>query len=430
MNTIQFIKSYKMSLKFIFFFVFLFSAKLYCQVMWQLKTDANTKWYLQENDEFDGSELNSKMWKYGYPWGNYVDNLDLLYKSENVVFENGVMSLITDKLAELTPILNEPLDAEYLKTKNKFPNEKGEFTYIYSGGAISSKKEYKYGYFEMRFKANAEKGIWPAFWLFGGNPSEEIDFYEGKGDRPNQIHLDVHCKDGCDNFKGGFLNLKRNWGAWVKSEDKLSDGWNIVSGEWQPDFIKFFLNGQPIGIYKGNFTTSKNLLINSAVAKNKEAFNPGPDEKTKFPNLFLVDYVRIWSMADTIYDIKDKYKLFESSPISIKENDLYATTPKGKVNFIYDKHLNQEQGVITLLPVFYNKYSLSIAGKNLGKIQVDVVDRFGYKVAGFGLEKVEYYILDLSELPTGPYDIKISVLNQTLVHNVPVINPEKIGESK
>ena len=61
---------------------------------------------------------------------------------------------------------------------------------------------------------------------------------------------------------------------------------------------------------------------------------------------------------------------------------------------------------------------------------MDVFDRFDIKVAGFGLENTEYYIMDLSALPTGPYTVKINVLNQQLIHNVPVINPAKIGEQK
>ena len=99
------------------------------------------------------------------------------------------------------------------------------------------------------------------------------------------------------------------------------------------------------------------------------------------------------------------------------------------MNFIYDKkELGQEQGFITLLPVFYNKYSLSIAGKNLGKIQVDIMDLKDNKVAGFLIENMEYYILDLSALPTDGYKVKINVLNQLLVHDIPVINPAKIKE--
>jgi hypothetical protein len=85
------------------------------------------------------------------------------------------------------------------------------------------------------------------------SPNEEIDFFELKGERDNQIHLDVHCPKGCEDFRGGFLNLKKNWGAWIKNNQSLADGWNIISGEWQPNYVKFFLNGQPIGYFEGEF---------------------------------------------------------------------------------------------------------------------------------------------------------------------------------
>jgi beta-glucanase (GH16 family) len=255
--------------------------------MWQVKSNSSKKWYLQKHDEFTDEGLDMQKWKYGYPWGNYVYNLDLLYKADNVIFENGYVSLITKKMDKPEPIVGEHMDSEFLKKKNKFPNEKGEFIYNFSGGAMSSVRQYKYGYFEMRFKANSEKGVWPAFWLYGGNPNEEIDIYEGKGERDNQVHVDVHCPKGCEDFKGGFLNLKKNWGAWIKTTEGLSKDWNIISGEWQPNFVKFYLNGQPIGYFEGEFKTAQTLIINSAVAKDKEPFNPGPDEKTIFPNSFL-----------------------------------------------------------------------------------------------------------------------------------------------
>jgi hypothetical protein len=154
------------------------------------------------------------------------------------------------------------------------------------------------------------------------------------------------------------------------------------------------------------------------------------NESTKFPNSLLVDYVRVWSQEDTIYNLKDNYKLFQYTPNTISNNDLYQTKPKRNIKYVYDNVLKEEEGCITLLPVFYNKYSLSIAGKKFGKIQVDVIDRFNTKVAGFAIENTEYYVMDLSALSTGPYDVKITFLNQTLTHNVPVINPEKIGEQK
>ena len=413
-----------------FVFILLCSFVAHTQVMWQVKNTTSKKWYLQTSEEFSEDGLNTNLWKSGLPWGNYLYVYDILFKSENLEFKDGAMAFVTNKPSEPQPIIGENLDVDFLKKKNRFPDANGQYFYNYTSACITSLKQYKYGYFEMRFKANAETGTWPAFWLYGGNPNEEIDFYEGKGERDNQVHIDVHCPKGCEDSKGGFLNLKKNWGAWVKMNESLADGWNIISGEWEPNYVKFFLNGQPIGYFEGEFKTAQNLIINNGVSKNKEAFNPGPDASTKFPNSLLVDYVRVWSQEDTIYNLKDNYKLFQYTPNTISNNDLYQTKPKRNVNYVYDKVLKEEEGTITLLPVFYNKYSLSIEGKKMGKIQVDVMDRFNTKVAGFAMENAEYYVMDLSVLPTGPYDVKITVLNQTLIHNVPVINPEKIGEQK
>ncbi len=129
--------------------------------------------------------------------------------------------------------------------------------------------------------------------------------------------------------------------------------------------------------------------------------------------------------------MKDNYKLFETTPQSISNNDLYTTDLKRKVNYVYNKtELNGEVGTITLLPVFYNKYSLSFAGKNFGKIQVEVLDNTGAKVSGAEIINTEYYILDLSALQTGAYTVKLNVLGQILTHNIPVLNAEKFGEIK
>jgi hypothetical protein len=347
-----------------------------------------------------------------------------------VSVENGIASFIAKK-ENISAHVNEwEIKPKYLEKSGKKVVD-GMYDVNYTAGMLSSKRKFKYGYFELRFKANEEKGIWPAFWLFGGEPNEEIDFFELKGERENQIHLDVHCPKGCEDFRGGFLNLKKNWGAWLKTNESLASGWNVISGEWQPNYVKFYLNGQPIGYFEGDFKTYQYLFINTSVAKDNEAFNPGPDEKTKWPNSFDVDYVRVWSKEDTLYNMKDKYQMFEATPQTVSNNDLFSTELKRKVNYVYNKsQLNSEVGTITLLPVFYNKYSLSLLGKNFGKIQVEVFDRFDKKVAGTEIENLEYYLLDLSALETGPYIIKIMVLGQILTHNIPVLNAEKFGEIK
>lgn len=408
----------------------LIAVTLKTQVMWQIKSDSSHKWFYQDGDEFNGYYIDEGKWQFGFPWGNVVMSQDLYYSKENVSVKDGVASFIAKKEKGTYPVYEWEIKQTYLNKNGKKVVE-GKYEVDYTAGLISSRKRYKHGYFELRFKSNEEKGIWPAFWLYGGEPNEEIDFFELKGERENQIHLDVHCPNGCENYRGGFLNLKKNWGAWLKTKESLNNGWNIVSGEWDQKGVKFFLNGQPIGYFEGNFKTAQTLIINTSVAKDGEPFNPGPDENTKWPNAFDVDYVRVWSKEDTIYDLKDKYKLFEYSPYTIDSIRLYQTQLKRKVNYVYDKkELKNELGTITLLPVFYNKYSLSMAGKNLGKIRVDIMDRFNTKVAGFSFENIEHYVMDLSALPTGPYKVKIYLLNQELTQEIPVLNPAQIGIEK
>lgn len=412
------------------FFLLAITFNIQAQVMWQVKSDSSQKWFYQDGDEFNGFAVNEEKWHLGMPWGNFTMTQDLYFSPENVVMKDGIVSFIAKKEKGIYPINEWEINQDYLKKTGKKVVD-GKFEVDYTAGLISSRKRFKHGYFELRFKSNKEKGIWPAFWLYGGEPNEEIDFFELKGERDNQMHLDVHCPNGCENYRGGFLNLKKNWGAWLKTKESLNNGWNIISGEWNQKGVKFFLNGQPIGYFEGNFKTAQTLIINTSVAKDGESFNPGPDEKTKWPNTFDVDYVRVWSKEDTIYDLKDNYKLFEYSPYTIDSVSLYQTELKRKVNFVYDKkELNNELGTITLLPVFYNKYSLTMAGKDLGKIKVDVLDRFDAKVAGFSFENIEHYVMDLSALSTGPYNVKITVLNQTLIHQVPVLNPAQIGIEK
>ncbi len=411
----------------IILFLFLIPLKNgFAQVMWQVKDMTSQKWYLEFCDEFDGEDLDDTKWKSGLPWGNAQYFSDSYFLPENISLNNNTLKLSANNVPYPLKLTAWEIDSVWFKKNKKAIPE--EYVFKYRTGCISTKRKFKNGYFEIRFKTQKVHGMWPAFWLYGGSPNEEIDFFEIKSKNEKQFHVDMHCPDGCDNFRGGFLNLHKGWGGWINADNGLNEGWNIISGQWEKDYVKLFLNGTPVAYFKGEFKTWQNLMIENGTERIGKP-PAGPNETTLWPNKLEVDYVRVWSDEDTIYDIKDKYKLFENSPKTISDGNLYTSGVSKKLNLVYDKKaLGHERGTITLLPVFYNKYSLSIAGKNLGKIQVDIIDRFDNKVAGFGIENTEYYIMDLSNLPTGPYKVKINLLNQILMHEVPVINPEKIGE--
>lgn len=405
----------------------LLTVNFQAQVMWQVKNTASQKWYYNDGDEFNSFSLNEEKWRYAMPWGGISMSQELYFSKENVVMNNGIVSFVAKKETGFFPINEWEINKKYLEKSGKKVVD-GKYKVNYTTGMISSRRKFKYGYFELRFKSNNEKGIWPAFWLYGGEPNEEIDFFELKGERENQIHVDVHCPKGCEDYRGGFLNLKKNWGAWIKADESLGDGWNVISGEWEQGFVKFFLNGQPIGYFEGSFKTAQTLFLNTSVAKDGEPFHPGPDEKTKWPNSFDVDYVRVWSKEDTTRDYKDDYRIFQTTAYNIMNGNLYDTELKRKVGYVYDsKELNPELGTITLLPILYNKFSLSVLGKKLGPIQVEVLDKDDKKVAGFDPDNAEYYIMDLSSLSTGRYKVNIMVAGQTLTHTIAVIDSKNTG---
>lgn len=416
----------KTTLNVIITFLCISCIQLNAQVMWQLSDNSARKWYLQFNDEFEDTTLNAKKWMSGLPWGNAKLRDHKYFIKENIEINNHTLKLKSKKEKYIGYLNPWEIDSAYIRSIGREPSSQFEFDF--TGAQISTYKRFKNGYFELRFKTQGAYGMWPSFWLFGGDPNEEIDFFELKGDRDNQIHVDMHCPDGCANYRSGFMNLRRGWGGWITVQDNLAEDWNIVSGEWQKDYVKIFLNGTPIAYFKHEFKTSQFLILGNAPAKPGKdgAFRPGPDERTPWPNHMEVDYVRVWSEADTILELKNQFKPFEFTPTTVDNGNLYHTDLKKKLPQAYNKkELETEKGTITLLPVSYNQYSISLVGKQLGSVAVTVTDKAGKKVADYNLTGKEYFLMDLSRLDLGDYQVSIAVLNQVLTHTVPVLNLKK-----
>lgn len=407
----------------ILFFALLLWQSAFSQVMWQVKESESKKWFLQFHDEFDGEALDESKWKSGLPWGNAQYFSDSYFTPDNVLVNEHTLTLRATNEPYHLKLTPWEIDSVWFKEQNKpIPDE---YVFKYRTGKISSKRKFKNGYFEIRFKTEKVQGMWPSFWLYGGEPNEEIDFFEIKSKHDKQLHVDMHCPDGCDNYRGGFLNLTKGWGGWISLTKGMSEGWNIVSGEWEKDHVKLFFNGTPIAFFKGGFKTWQYLMIGNGTERIGRP-PAGPDQSTQWPNTLQVDYVRVWSAEDTVAGSNNTYRVFNDSPQTISGNELYSGEVKKKRSAIYDKNvLSKEKGTITLLPVSYTNYSLSIAGKNLGKIQAEVLDTTGRRVADFTIENSNYYLMDLSLLQSGSYTIKINVLNQVLTEDISIPLPAK-----
>jgi uncharacterized protein (TIGR03437 family) len=243
-------------------------------------------WTLVWSDEFNepnGSGVNPQKWTLetgGWGWGNneleYYTN-----RLQNAYLENGslVIKAINETYTGPDGVTRNFTSAR-LKTQDKFAQA--------------------YGRFEARIKIPYGQGIWPAFWMLGNDIPQigwprcgEIDIMENIGKEPSTVHGTIH---GPGYSGGAGIGAAYT----LPNGERFADAYHIYAIEWQPELIRWYVDGN---LYK---TVTKNdlpaggawvfnhpffLLLNVAVGGNW----PGnPDASTVFPQIMLVDYVRVY----------------------------------------------------------------------------------------------------------------------------------------
>lgn len=251
-------------------------------------------WQLVWQDEFDGADgakPDPLKWDFdigGEGWGNaeweyYTD------KAENVALTGNGALAITARAA--TPVQADTLPCWY-------------GTCRYTSGRLLTRKrfEFAYGRVEARIKLPYGQGIWPAFWMLGDNIGAigwphcgEIDIMENIGREPSIIHGTVHGPGySAANGIGSACQLS--------GEEAFRDDFHLFGVEWQPNEIRWYMDGNqyfrltPHDLPEGTqwvFDHPFFILLNMAVG----GYWPGyPDETTVFPQVMLVDYVRVYQL--------------------------------------------------------------------------------------------------------------------------------------
>jgi beta-glucanase (GH16 family) len=156
------------------------------------------------------------------------------------------------------------------------------------------KKTFTYGRIEGRMKLPAGQGMWPAFWLLGGNswPAQgEIDIMENLGKEPSIAHGSMHGP-GYSGASGPTATYTLPGGA------KFSDDFHVFAIEWETSAIRWYVDGvlfstKTTADTKGNqwvFDHGFFIILNLAVGGDW----PGaPDGTTVFPQKLVVDYVHV-----------------------------------------------------------------------------------------------------------------------------------------
>ena len=209
------------------------------------------------SEEFEGTSLNTETWgymlgngnEYNNPgWGN--DELEY-YKQENVSVKNGELHIT----------------AKREQTKVRYDGDERDTTYKYTSGRITSsgKVSFKYGKIEAKIKLPAERGLWPAFWMFpeesayGNWPhSGEIDIMEANGGSSQASSAALHYS---------LSNGQHTWQVGGKSyggrgnPGSITD-YHVYGVIWEEDQFDFYVDESII------LTVPRRVWSTAAVSKS------------------------------------------------------------------------------------------------------------------------------------------------------------------
>jgi hypothetical protein len=355
----------------------------YSQLLFKISNDSLKVLSYSGGDEFNAPRLNTDYW--GNPWVKVNMPQNFRYNPENVVQQDGVVNFLMLKKDSVYTIQPHDIDSNFIK-EQKLLIKDYKYPLGYSAGMIITHKKLHYGLYELRFKVEEGKGVWPAFWFFGGNKNEEIDAFELKGEKNDQIHVDMHCPYGCDKGYKNKLGFKTSWGGWLPISDYLHNGYNIMLLEWKQNEILWYLNGYPIAYFKGSLANPMNLYLNTQIAADGRAFKPGPDKTTVFPNNFYVDYIRVWKELK-----KDSMPVLRSNAnvgLSARFESKYNTRPLTKRGLMYSrKKFNDEEGLVSLALSDKGKLYVTVLGNISATSTVSIQGKKGiYTVTEFSKE--------------------------------------------
>ena len=227
-------------------------------------------WMLTWHDEFDGAEIDSTKWE--------VLTLRDSYNEEKQ-FYLPAQAAVADGMLRLTST-DEPFEGKH-----------------YRSARLEGRYEQTFGRFEIRARIPTTQGIWPALWLLpktarwplGG----EIDIMEHKGSEPHTVSSAYHFADKA----GKHRYVTERYQATDENGRALRwpDGFHVYAAEWEPNQIRFYVDGVE------HFRTSSaevpisgtpmHVVLNTAVGGT---FDGDPDASTLFPQIHLIDYVRVY----------------------------------------------------------------------------------------------------------------------------------------
>jgi beta-glucanase (GH16 family) len=243
-------------------------------------------------DEFDKDGApNPKNWIFEE---GFQRNRELQwYQKENSTCKGGMLIIEGQKVSKPNP--------QYSKDSKDWKQSRQTIEYTSSCLKTDGLHSWKYGRFEIRAKAPAGPGLWPAIWTLGV-----------EGEWPSNGEVDImEC------YKGQILanacwGTKERWKAkWDSSKKPIKsfedpewiDKFHVWRMDWDEKSINLYvddillntidltktINGSDLGP-KNPFQQPHYFLLNLAIGGDAA----GSPEGTKFPVRYEIDYVRVY----------------------------------------------------------------------------------------------------------------------------------------
>ncbi|MGE5315933.1 MAG: family 16 glycosylhydrolase [Acidobacteriota bacterium] len=244
-----------------------------------------TKWKLVWSDEFNGRRLDPKKWNVLLREQSKHGELQY-YVPDEVYLEHGMLRMRS--------------------------RVRSYGSMRYTSGRLDTKGKFApvYGRFEIRAKLPRGRGLWPAHWLYPQNRNWEMEYLmedavaKGKErlipeERPWYTEIDIMEFLGHEpGVAYGTLHYcaydgeRRSSSGKYEGAEDLTRDFHLYALEWEPDSIRWFIDGRRIHATSNGIPhTPHYLILNTAVGGSW----PGnPDSTTVFPQYHDVDYVRVY----------------------------------------------------------------------------------------------------------------------------------------
>ena len=248
-------------------------------------------WVKTLDENFDGPQLNTKIWSTENWWSSLNNGQTQRYSKDNLIFEDKVLKIKTEKRT------GHQYDDPKLPTRD------------YTTGHIVTfdKWAQRYGYFEARVKLPKARGLWPAFWLMPDRGPEAGK--EGwKRESTHNGGMEIDILEHLTEWGPGRNNVAIHWDGYGKEHQAWGttniyfgptpDDWHTFGLNWEPGKLTWYIDGIKKAEYENPRVGSipAYMLINMQMG----GWATKDVDDAKLPDLYQVDWVRVWQLKDRI----------------------------------------------------------------------------------------------------------------------------------